>query len=101
MPAQGGSTDVGDVSQVVPVISLGVTTAAKGGPWHSWAVVACTGMSIGHKCLIYASKALGMTMLDLYNNPKMIEDVKKEFLERKGDKVYDPRIPPGPPKLID
>ena len=101
MPAQGGSTDVGDVSQVVPVISLGVTTAAKGGPWHSWAVVACTGMSIGHKCLVYASKALGMTMLDLYNNPKMIEDVKKEFLERKGDKVYDPRIPPGPPKLID
>ena len=35
LPAQGGSTDVGDVSQVVPTISLGVTTAASGGPWHS------------------------------------------------------------------
>ncbi len=101
MPAQGGSTDVGDVSQVVPVISLGVTTAAQGGPWHSWAVVACTGMSIGHKCLIYASKVLAMTMLDLYGNPNMIEDVKKEFLIKKGDRVYNPRIPAGPPKLID
>ena len=40
-------------------------------------------------------------MLDFYKNPKLIEEVKSEFLERKGDKVYDPRIPPGPPKLVD
>ena len=101
LPAQGGSTDVGDVSQVVPVVRLGVTTAAKDGPWHSWAVVACTGMSIGHKGMIYASKSLAMTMLDLYNDPKLIEGVKEEFLERKGDRIYEPQIPPGPPKLID
>ena len=101
LPAQGGSTDVGDVSQIVPVVRLGVTTAAKEGPWHSWAVVACTGMSIGHKGMIYASKSLAMTMLDFYKNPKLIEGAKKEFLERKGDKVYEPQIPPGPPKLIN
>jgi aminobenzoyl-glutamate utilization protein B len=100
-PAQGGSTDVGDVSQVVPVISLSATAAAKGGPWHSWAVVACTGMSIGHKGLVYASKALAMTMFDLYENPKLLESVKKDFLEKKGDKVYEPRIPSGPLRLID
>ena len=101
IPAQGGSTDVGDVSQVIPVISLGATAASKGGPWHSWAVVACTGMSIGHKGMVYASKALAMTMLDLYKNPNLIESVKKEFNEKKGDKVYNPRIPAGPPKLIN
>jgi len=100
-PAQGGSTDVGDVSQVVPVISLSATATAKGGPWHSWAVVACTGMSIGHKGLVYASKALAMTMSDLYENPKLLESVKKDFIDNKGDKVYDPRIPSGPPRLID
>ena len=101
LPAQGGSTDVGDVSQVVPVVRLSTTTAAKDGPWHSWAVVACTGMSIGHKGMIYATKALAMTMLDLYKNPKLVDGVKKEFLERKGDRVYVPQIPPGPPSLID
>ncbi len=58
-------------------------------------------MSIGHKGMIYASKALAMTMLDLYKNPKLIDGVKKEFLVRKGDRVYVPQIPPGPPKLID
>ena len=51
--------------------------------------------------MIYASKALAMTMLDLYKNPKLIDGVKKEFIARKGDRVYVPQIPPGPPKLID
>lgn len=101
LPAQGGSTDVGDVSQVVPVVRLGVTTAAKNGPWHSWAVVACTGMSIGHKGMIYASKALAMTMLDFYKKPELITGVKEEFMERKGDRVYVPQIPAGPPSLVD
>ena len=99
LPAQGGSTDVGDVSQVVPTISLGVTTAASGGPWHSWAVVACTGMSIGHKGMIYAAKALSMTMADLYKNPSLISDVKEDYLKNKRYDKYDPRILPGPPSL--
>ena len=99
MLAQGGSTDVGDVSQVVPVIRMSATTAASGGPWHSWAVVACTGMSIGHKGMIHASKALAMTMADLYNSPKLIEDVKRDFIENRKYDKYDPRILPGPPSL--
>ncbi len=95
----GGSTDVGDVSFVVPTIRLGVTTAPKGTPWHSWAVVACSGMSIGHKGMGYASKALAMTMVDLYENPELIEKVKAEFKERKGDYVYKGILPDGPPPL--
>ena len=99
MPAQGGSTDVGDVSQVVPVIRMSATTAASGGPWHSWAVVACTGMSIGHKGMIYASKALAMTMADLYKSPKLINEVKRDFIENRRYDKYVPRILPGPPSL--
>ena len=76
LPAQGGSTDVGDVSQVVPTVRMSATVAAKNGPWHSWAVVACTGMSIGHKGMIYAAKALSMTMADLYKNPKLLTALK-------------------------
>ena len=98
-PAQGGSTDVGDVSQVVPVIRMRATISAKDGPWHSWAVVACSGMSIGHKGMIYASKALGMTMADLYTDNKLVEEVKKDFKINKTNPVYEPRILPGPPKL--
>jgi aminobenzoyl-glutamate utilization protein B len=94
---RGGSTDVGDVSWVVPVIRLGATVAPKGTPWHSWAVVACGGMSIGHKGMVYATKALTMTMIDLYKDPKLVDGVKKEFKERKGDYVYKGLVPDGPP----
>ncbi len=95
----GGSTDVGDVSWNVPTIRLGATTAPKGTPWHSWAVVACGGMSIGHKGMIYAAKALATTMVDLYENPKLVEDIQAEFKKRKGDYQYKAMIPSGPPPL--
>ncbi|MFC4269760.1 amidohydrolase [Polaribacter marinivivus] len=95
----GGSTDVGDVSWNVPNINLRVTVAPKDTPWHSWAVVACGGMSIGHKGMIYSSKAMSMTMLDLFENPDLVNKVKAEYKERKGDVVYKPIIPEGPPPI--
>ena len=95
----GGSTDVGDVSWNVPNINLRVTTAPKGTPWHSWAVVACGGMSIGHKGMIYSSKAMSMTMLDLFENPDLVEKVKAEYKLRKGSEVYKAIIPDGPPPI--
>jgi aminobenzoyl-glutamate utilization protein B len=95
----GGSTDVGDVSWVVPTIRLGATVAPKDTPWHSWAVVACGGMSIGHKGLLYAAKALSMTMIDLFKEEKLRSEVKEEFKARKGDYVYKGIVPDGPPPL--
>ncbi|MGB5647575.1 amidohydrolase [Muriicola sp.] len=95
----GGSTDVGDVSWNVPNINLGVTVAPKDTPWHSWAVVACGGMSIGHKGMLQAAKALGMTMADLFENPKLVEKVKAEYIERKGNETYEAIIPEGPPPI--
>ena len=95
----GGSTDVGDVSWIVPVIRLSAATAPIGTPWHSWAVVACGGMSIGHKGMLHASKTLALTMVDLYEDPKKVEAVKAEFKQRKGDHVYKGLIPDGPPPI--
>jgi aminobenzoyl-glutamate utilization protein B len=97
--AGGGSTDVGDVSWVVPTIRMSAATAPIGTPWHSWAVVACGGMSIGHKGMMHASKTLAMTMVDLFEDPKKVEAVKAEFRQRKGDHVYTGLIPPGPPPV--
>ena len=95
----GGSTDVGDVSFIVPVARLGVTVAPKGTPWHSWAVVACGGMSIGHKGMVYATKALGMSLVDMFTNAKLRSAMKAEFKKRKGDYEYEALMPPGPPPL--
>ena len=95
----GGSTDVGDVSWNVPNINLSVTTAPKDTPWHSWAVVACGGMSIGHKGMIYAAKAMGMTMVDLFKDQNLIEEIKAEFEERRKGETYEAIVPEGPPPI--
>ena len=95
----GGSTDVGDVSYIVPEITLLATTAPYEAPWHSWVVVACGGMSIGHKGLLFASKTLGSTMVDLFENEKLRQDIKEEFLKRKGKEVWKAMLPDGPPPV--
>jgi aminobenzoyl-glutamate utilization protein B len=97
--SMGGSTDVGDVSWVVPTIRLSATTAPNGTPWHSWAVVASGGMSIGHKGMGYAAKALALTMVDLYQNENLRNEIQAEFKTKKGDYVYKGIIPDGPPPL--
>lgn len=94
----GGSTDVGDVSWLVPEVRLGVTTAPVGTPWHSWAVVACGGMSIGHKGMTYAGKALGLTAYDLFTSPETLQAMRQEFNERRGEAKYEAILPAaGPP----
>ena len=94
---EGGSTDVADVSWNIPTIHLSVTTAPKGAPWHAWPVVACGGMSIGHKGMMHASKALAATMVDLFADPKLITEIRKEFGEKTRGTKYRQYIPDGPP----
>ena len=95
----GGSTDVGDVSWIVPTLHLSVTTAPEGAPWHAWPVVACGGMSIGHKGMMYAAKALAATMVDLFEDQKAREEIQKEFKEKSKGEVYKPYVPDGPPPI--
>jgi aminobenzoyl-glutamate utilization protein B len=95
----GGSTDVGDVSWTVPEITLVATTAPANTAWHGWSVVACGGMSIGHKGMILAAKSLSMTMVDLFENEQLRKEVRAEFEQRKGTHVYKAYIPDGPPPI--
>ncbi len=94
----GGSTDVGDVSWVVPTLHLSVTTAPESA-WHAWPVVAAGGMSIGHKGMMLAAKTLAGTMVDLFEDAKAREAVQAEFKEKTKGFVYKPYIAAGPPPL--
>ncbi len=94
----GGSTDVGDVSWVVPTIHLSVTTAPESA-WHAWPVVACGGMSIGHKGMMLAAKTLAATMVDLFEDAKAREAIQAEFKEKTRGFVYKPYISDGPPPV--
>jgi aminobenzoyl-glutamate utilization protein B len=96
---EGGSTDVADVSWIVPTLHVSVTTAPADTPWHSWPVVASGGMSIGHKGMVYAAKVLAATMIDLYENPDTRRAIQAEFKEKTKGHVYKGYIPDGPPPV--
>jgi aminobenzoyl-glutamate utilization protein B len=96
---EGGSTDVGDVSWVVPTLHFTVATAPKDAPWHAWPVVATGGMSIGHKGMMLAAKTLAATMVDLYEDPEAIEAITAEFREKKGATEFEAYVLEGPPPI--
>jgi len=98
-PPEGGSTDVADVSWVVPTLHLTVTTAAYDAPWHAWPVVATGGMSIGHKGMVYAAKALAATMVDLYEDLEQRAAIAKEFEQATDGFEFKFYIPEGPPPV--
>jgi aminobenzoyl-glutamate utilization protein B len=97
---RGGSTDVGDVSWMVPTAGLRTATWVPGTASHSWQAVAAGGTDIGNKGMINAAKTLAMTAYDLFTNPALIEAAKAEFVSRRGDDFqYDPLIGDRDPPL--
>jgi aminobenzoyl-glutamate utilization protein B len=83
------STDVGDVSWVVPTAGLSTATWVPGVPAHSWQAVACNGMSIGHKGMMNAAQTIALTAQNLFKNTSLIEKSKEELYQRRGSKVFD------------
>lgn len=80
----GGSTDVGDVSWLVPTAGLGTATWVPGTSAHTWQAVAAGGTSIGIKGMMVAAKTLALTALDVFKNPKLAEEAKAELDRRRG-----------------
>lgn len=78
------STDVGDITWVVPTAGLGTATWVPGAPAHSWQAVATGSTSIGLKAMMNAAKILAFTGIDLFNNPELCDKAKKELTEKTG-----------------
>jgi aminobenzoyl-glutamate utilization protein B len=83
-----GSTDVGDVSYVVPTVGAETATWVPGTSAHSWQAVACSGNDIGIKGMMVAAKTIAFTAIDLFLNPALISKAKEEFKISKGDYQY-------------
>jgi aminobenzoyl-glutamate utilization protein B len=89
----GGSTDVGDISWIVPTAGLGAATAVPGTPGHSWQNVACAGSSIGRKGMMVAAKTLALSTIELLQDPKLVQEAKTDFERTKGSRMYQSRVP--------
>jgi len=78
-----GSTDMGNVSQLVPGIHPIVAIAAKDVIAHSPRFAEAAASEAGIRGLVDAAKALAMTTADLVANPNIATKVRKEFQQQK------------------
>jgi len=88
-----GSTDVGDVSWVVPTGQVITACYTLGTPGHSWQMVAQGKAGFAHKGMLTAAKVLAMTALDILINPKIAYKAKEELEEKLDGEVYICPIP--------
>ena len=96
----GGSTDVADVSWVVPTSGISAATWVPGTPAHSWQAVAAGGMTIGKKGMLVAAKTLTLSAIDLMTKQEVIEKAKQELNTARGkDFKYESLVGSRKPPL--
>ncbi len=71
-PMGGGSDDIGDVSWVVPTVTLRYPSNIPGGPGHNWANGIAMATPIAHKGVIAGAKVQAMTILDILLHPELV-----------------------------
>ena len=79
-----GSTDVGDVSWLVPTAGVRTATWVPGTAAHSWQAVASGGTSIGIKGAELAAKTIASTAIDIFNDQTLILKAQSELENRVG-----------------
>ncbi|MDA1134744.1 MAG: M20 family metallopeptidase [Proteobacteria bacterium] len=90
-----GSTDVGDVSWVVPTVQARVATCAVGTPFHTWQTVAQGKSSAAHKGMIHAAKVMASTASALIKDPNKLIEAKEAFNLQVSINPYICPIPKG------
>lgn len=94
-----GSTDVGDVSWVVPTAQIRGATHAIGTAGHSWQITAQGKAPAAHKGMVHAAKVLAATAVEVLSDPALMAKAKADFQDRTRDNPYvcpvDDDVPPS------
>ncbi|MEM8551681.1 MAG: M20 family metallopeptidase [Pseudomonadota bacterium] len=98
LDAQGvellGSTDVGDVSWVVPTVQAHTATMALGTPGHSWQLTAQGKSPHAKKAMVQAAKVMAATAVEALTDPSLIDAAKADLHRRTAATPYTSPIPP-------
>jgi aminobenzoyl-glutamate utilization protein B len=98
----GGSDDIGDVSWVVPTITLRYPSNVEGLTAHHWSSAMPMATPIAHKGATAGAKVIATTLLDLLQKPALREDAWRYFREEQlKDIQYEPFIAPDDPPAVE
>src|SRR4030088_2057015 len=90
---QIGSTDVADVSWVVPTVQVHAPTVAIGTPFHTWQVVAQGKSPAAHKAMVQAAKAMAELGVKALTEPDLIAAAKADLNKRTTRTPYGSPLP--------
>ena len=96
-----GSTDVGDVSWVVPTVQASGATCAIGTPFHTWQVTAQGKTAAAHKGLVHTAKAMAAAAVAALRDPVVIEEARADLRRRTADRPYVCPLPAGSAPALD
>lgn len=92
----GGSDDIGDISWVVPTVTLRYPSNIPNLPGHNWSSAIAMATPIAHKGATAGAKVTAMTLLDLFTRPALVDSAKAYFRDvQTKDVKYQPLIRPG------
>ena len=90
----GGSTDVADVSWIVPTGGeLSTVCMPLDTPGHSWGVTTCSGSSIGLKGMQVASKVLAVSGIEVIMDSGIVKKAQEEFEQKTEGFTYKSAVP--------
>ena len=103
--AMMGSTDVGDVSWVIPTVQARVATHAIGTPGHSWQITAQGKSGQAKKGLVHAAKIMAAVAAEALADPALLARAKADHQARTQATPYEcplpadvkPALEPRPP----
>lgn len=78
-----GSTDMGNVSQIVPAIHPYIGIAPEGTPGHSTAFRDAAATPAAHENALFAAKALALVAIDALADPTLLQRARAEFDEQR------------------
>ncbi|WP_112663023.1 M20 family metallopeptidase [Microvirga flavescens] len=96
-----GSTDIGDVSWVVPTVQAHAPTVAIGTPFHTWQVVAQGKMPAAQKAMVHVAKAMAATGMAAIIDPALITAAKADLAERTRATPYESPLREGVEPPLD
>jgi aminobenzoyl-glutamate utilization protein B len=97
----GGSDDIGDVSWVVPTVTLRFPSNIPGLPGHHWSNAISMATPIAHKGATAGAQVLARAALEMFLNPPLLEDAWRYLREvQTADMQYTPFIGPDDPPAI-
>jgi aminobenzoyl-glutamate utilization protein B len=88
-----GSTDVGDVSWVVPLVQADGATMAVGTPLHSWQMTAQGKTPHAKKGMVHVAKVMAATAVDAIRDPTLVARAKADLVARTDGNPYVCPIP--------